>query len=204
MNSSDSHRLPIRYSLLAIIVVTVVLGIFAWVFATYLRQRDQWFARDQYWHDLGFYMTYDDEYHLKTIAGLHLATRDLGSVQNWKLEKTVQTIVLRDVLTHGSQLQGIEELPQLWRLAVDESPISDDAINWIVLCPRLTTLNISKTEISDASIEKIASIKTLQVLEWKGSQITEDGIARLSSLRPKLQIVAGALETTPAEDTSAK
>ncbi len=188
MRPSKSDYLPIRYSLLAILVVTVLLGIFAWVIATYLHQRDQWFARDQYWHELGFYMTYDNEYHLETIAGLHLDTREIGSVQDWKLEKTVQTIVLRDVLTDGSQLQGIEELPQLWRLVTDESPISDDAIDWIALCPQLRTLNISETNVTDASIEKIASIKTLEVLEWEGSQITEEGIALLQSLRPELHI----------------
>jgi beta-lactamase regulating signal transducer with metallopeptidase domain len=80
----------------------------------------------------------------------------------------------------------IGQLPELSRLSLQRSNVTDEDLQQFKGLKKLTALNLWDAKISDAGVAAIAELSALQTLQLGGTGITDDGlksVAKLNALR---------------------
>lgn len=90
----------------------------------------------------------------------------------------------RDI--HDSDLAGLENLTGLERLRLDESMITDAAMDYIKPLKQLQSLSLSKTRVTDAGLAELRGFDSLEMLWLDCTQISDESLRTVASL-PKLQ-----------------
>lgn len=89
-------------------------------------------------------------------------------------------------------LETVARLPNLTRLRLQNTAVTDTGIARLAGLAHLESLNVFGTRVSDAALEPIAAIKSLRaVYVWK-TDVTAEGVARLKAARPTLVVETGA------------
>jgi beta-lactamase regulating signal transducer with metallopeptidase domain len=87
---------------------------------------------------------------------------------------------------HPGDAAIIGQLPELSRLSLQRSNVTDEDLQQLKGLKKLTALNLWDTKIGDAGVAALAELSTLQNLQLGDTGITDDGlksIARLTALR---------------------
>jgi len=79
-------------------------------------------------------------------------------------------------------LSRLAALPDLERLFLNFTDISDAALVFVARANKLTDLRLAQTHISDAGLAYLAHLENLQSLDLFGTNITDAGIEHLAAL----------------------
>ncbi|HEX5105694.1 MAG TPA: hypothetical protein VFV87_17865, partial [Pirellulaceae bacterium] len=80
----------------------------------------------------------------------------------------------------------VGQLPELSRLSLQRSNVTDEDLQQFKALKKLTTLNLWDTKISDAGIAAMSELTSLERLQLGGTDVTDaglDSVARLKSLQ---------------------
>lgn len=98
--------------------------------------------------------------------------------------KNLQQLDLSSTLVRGTTLNKLKELKHLIMLDLAGTRVHDFAVNTIVeCCPNLERLNLAATYITDDSILKIQKLKNLRKLRLAKTNITDKYIDKLLQLK---------------------
>lgn len=81
-----------------------------------------------------------------------------------------------------TNLPAIVALPELVRLNLNETDLTDEDVKQLASMPKLETLRFSSPSVTDASLAHLATSKTLRHLLLFDTPITDLGLAHLASL----------------------
>lgn len=86
----------------------------------------------------------------------------------------------------------LAELPNLTRLNLSGTAVSDEGLKHLKGLQFLDYLNITNTAVGDASLEILASLPALRSLYTWNSRISPQGLQQLQSRQPALHVDSGA------------
>jgi uncharacterized membrane protein len=79
------------------------------------------------------------------------------------------------------QLLGSLKKQLIW-LRLDNTAISDSALDYVATCTSITRLQLNNTNITDKGLAKLQSLKQLQSLNLVGTKVSAEGILQLQKL----------------------
>jgi hypothetical protein len=106
---------------------------------------------------------------LKMILGEE-AFGEVAGVQLWGAPAT------------DDDLRLLANLPELERLNLTDTQITDAGLVHLKLCPRLTFLSLEDTAVTDQGLSKLMALQDLEGLSLNGTKITDAGLDQLAGL----------------------
>jgi uncharacterized membrane protein len=100
-------------------------------------------------------------------------------------------------------LKNISSLPNLEKLQLEKTSISDAGIAELNKFPNLETLNLYGTNISDAGLKNLANDNLKKINLWN-TKVSQQGIRSLLSKYPGLEVEAGQLSLKKVDSTRKK
>lgn len=112
--------------------------------------------------------------------------------------KNLKRLDLSSTLVRGLKLNQLKELKNLTALDLANTRTHDFAIDTIVeCCPNLERLNLAGTRITDQAILKLQNLKHLQKLKIAGTNITDKYIDKLMTLKDLQKISMSNTRVSP-------
>lgn len=182
--------------MIAILAMGCIIGLLARQYAIHAQR----LAQQEHWSSIGLEVVYDDANRLKTVIGMNTSLQGHKSIDDWRLEPSIQQILLHNTDLGDEQLRGVELLPHLEVLMLSASHITDKSSSTLRQCKQVKTLNLAYTTVSDESIDDIAKMPSLSLLETHGSRISMSGIDRLHSLREESGLPQVTIPPPPKKD----
>ena len=78
-------------------------------------------------------------------------------------------------------LQVLVTLPQLERLGLEQTTVTDKAMPWIARLPNLKALNLNYTTVSDAGFAHLAALTSLTELKLDRTDISDKSLGWLTA-----------------------
>lgn len=101
------------------------------------------------------------------------------------------------------QLKMLADFPNLQRLHLERTPVTDAGLAAVLPCQQVTYLNLFGTAITDTGLSSLRALKNLnEVYLWQ-TKTTPAGIAALKKSLPELQVIAGP-DDLPVDKLTAK
>ncbi len=181
-----SSRRPFRFSVRALVVVVIVVGIgLGWIVHRAHLQRDTVATIKS----TGGSVTYEWEWNGKTaIPGARpwaprllvdfIGVDYFGRVSDVYISRGTDA-----VMAQVACLNRIERL-QMW-----ESPVTDAGLSHLRRLSELSALNVGDTRITDAGLVHLKGLKKLSLLCVPGRTVTDAGLNELKHTLPNLTVV---------------
>lgn len=97
-------------------------------------------------------------------------------------------VQVQDERFTDQQVALLARLPQLRRLDLRETLISDDAIETILTLPELEELNLTDTTVSGEALQRLAPLKSLKKLSIYRLQVSPDQLRDAQAVLPECEI----------------
>ncbi|MBC7856946.1 MAG: leucine-rich repeat domain-containing protein [Pirellulaceae bacterium] len=97
-------------------------------------------------------------------------------------------INLTSGLTQDSDLAPLAELPELERLFINDTKVTDLGLIHLAGLRNLRHLELDGTQITDAGLPILAKLKSLKRIDLRNTQITKAGVNELQTALPDLEI----------------
>jgi hypothetical protein len=116
---------------------------------------------------------------------------DLAALQDLKLD-TVEHLLLADcpVTDDGLKCINSRAFPNLRRLRLDYTQISDAGLAQLNDLPKLESLYVSYTQVSNAGVHHLSNMKGLRVLDLTATKVDANGRDELRKKLPGLTIMS--------------
>lgn len=134
------------------------------------------------------------------LTSLDLSFTDLNdsTIKQITGMKNLKRLDLSSTLVRGLTLNQLRGLKNLTELDLANTRTHDFAINTIVeCCPNLERLNLAGTRITDQAILKLQHLKRLQKLKIAGTNITDKYIDKLMALKDLQKLSMSNTQVTP-------
>jgi Leucine-rich repeat (LRR) protein len=92
----------------------------------------------------------------------------------------------RKLIVTDDALEGMEHLPGLQSLGLDETQVTDAGLVHLEKLSKLRVLSLGRTQVTDAGLAHLAKLPALQSLNLSGTLVTDAGLVHLVKL-PALQ-----------------
>ncbi len=120
----------------------------------------------------------------------NLNSADFKSLK--KIAKNLTVLDLGETPLDDELISNINTFPNLSKLFLDQTLITDQGLKKIKPLKYLEYLNLYRCDISDESIEHLQNFKNLKALYLWQTKITSAGIEQLKTSFPDLQIINGS------------
>ncbi len=107
------------------------------------------------------------------------------------ISKNVVELDLAGCKISQEMIRAIADLPQLRKLSLQQSSISDADLQTMTLLKNLAVLNLRSTSISDQGIRSLQGLAALKKIFLYQTAVTKSGVQDLGLLLPKTQIDTG-------------
>jgi Leucine-rich repeat (LRR) protein len=104
-----------------------------------------------------------------------------------QLRRKITTVVLSRTNIQGSGIKHLNALPNLTRLFLNGSSITDSA-PFDELPRSLEVLNLDNTSVGDRGVSRLCGMPSLRVLRLEGTEVTDRGLFALLKLRSLSEI----------------
>ncbi len=134
------------------------------------------------------------------LTSLDLSFTDLNdsTIKHIAGMKSLKRLDLSSTLVRGLTFNQLKGLKNLTGLDLANTRTHDFAINTIVeCCPNLERLNLAGTRITDQAILKLQHLKRLQKLKIAGTNITDKYIDKLMALKDLQKLSMSNTRVTP-------
>jgi hypothetical protein len=101
---------------------------------------------------------------------------------------SVECVFCRGAIINDEILEPLRSLPNLRRLDLRYSHVSDAGLRSLGEMPYLKYLSLKGTPISDKSVAYLKGLSHLRYLELEGTQVTDEGVAELQKALPNCRI----------------
>lgn len=112
--------------------------------------------------------------------------RDGEDLRNWNFTSTMRQTSGMLIPLRDEHLELLKSFPNLERLSLDFTEVSDAAMVHLAGAEKLTDLSLALTGVTDAGLARLTHLKNLEHLDLFGTRVTDAGIAHLAKL-PKLK-----------------
>jgi hypothetical protein len=95
----------------------------------------------------------------------------------------VWMVDLTETNLDAETLDRLRALPDVEKLLLDRTPLTDDMLDHIVPLRKLAELSLADTQITDAGMRRLAQFPHLERLNLSGTKVTDDGLQQLAPLK---------------------
>ncbi|HSF45587.1 MAG TPA: c-type cytochrome domain-containing protein [Chitinophagaceae bacterium] len=124
--------------------------------------------------------------------------RDLNSMY-----QQITTLKFTGLPITDQVLRNISALPNLEKIQLEKTHISDAGVAELNKFPNLETVNLYGTNITDSGLKNLANANLKKINLWN-TKVTQQGIRSLQSKHPDLEIEAGQLSLKKVDSTRKK
>ena len=193
-------RLRFQFGIRLLFVLVVVVALpFSWLAVEMKKAREQrdvvkgMYVKRQ-WDDSGTTVEYDYEF-------------NDGDIQSRKSTgaRPVEAVWLRELFSEDffasvvgvdanatdfcdAQLKQVRELPQLKRLFIPNTQVTDDGLKYLAGLSNLEHLCLGCTDVTDGGLDNLRSLSGLRFAEFYGTKVTDAGVAKLQQALPNCKI----------------
>jgi len=116
------------------------------------------------------------------------AKMDLATLERLGRLPRIGTLILQDTPITDEGLQFLANLTQLQHLSLANTQITDTGLQCLKRMTELEWLNLDSTRVSDAGLEQVKGLPHLRRLVLTHTDVTDDGVKRLRESLPDRQI----------------
>jgi hypothetical protein len=157
-------------------------------------EKFKWSRQQKYWLESGAILTSIDNGGAMLIIDDSLRNPssqfDRGRIETLSEIDDLQFLVVSSNVISDKEVQMIadQRLQSLTSISLVGSSISNGCLAHLKNFPRLKRLHLNNTKITDDAIEVLGTMQHLEELSIRGTRITKDGFKRLRGIIPKAEI----------------
>ena len=116
------------------------------------------------------------------------AKMDAATLERLGRLPRIGTLILQDTPITDEGLQFLANLTQLQHLSLANTQITDAGLQYLKGMTQLEWLNLDSTQVSDAGLEQIKRLPKLERLVLTHTDVTDEGVKRLRETLPDRKI----------------